>query len=78
MNCEKCAEEIHDKNIYKFNGELFCDDCFIDVVIGVPQVDISNLPPQVKAGFHNIMKRWNRDRPNRHHIIFHNFGEENK
>lgn len=68
MNCEKCGEEIHGNDMYKYNEKSFCDDCFIDVVIGVPQVDISNVPPEVQTSLNSMMKRWNRDRPNRHHI----------
>ena len=69
MKCNKCSRNIQEKDIYEFKDKQLCDDCFIDLILGVPDQDISKLPPEVQAGFHNIMKGWHRDRPNRHHYI---------
>jgi hypothetical protein len=67
MKCDKCGEAIKDDVVYEFKDRKLCDDCYIDLLIGTPDVNISKLPPEIQSGFHNIMKAWNRDRPNRHH-----------
>ena len=73
MKCEKCGEIIHEDDIYRFNDKKVCDDCYIDLVEGVPRVDISNLPDETQWRFYNIMKRWFRDRPNRHRLKMKSF-----
>jgi hypothetical protein len=70
LKCEKCGEPVQSHTVYTFKDKKVCDDCYIDLVIGVPDVDISNLPPEVQSGFHHLMKNWHRDRPNQHHIKF--------
>lgn len=70
MQCEKCTEEICTAQPYKFKGKELCGDCYLDLAIGVPPVDISGLEPEVQASFRPLMSRWFRDRPNRHHKYF--------
>jgi hypothetical protein len=70
MKCEKCGETISGNDVYKLHDKTLCDDCYIDLVEGVQKVDTSNLPSEVQWKFHNVMKRWCRDRPNRHRIKF--------
>ena len=67
MKCDKCGEAIEDNIAYEFRDKKLCDDCYIDLLIGTPDIDISKLPPDIQSSFHNIMKGWNRNRPNRHH-----------
>jgi hypothetical protein len=69
MKCEKCGEIIKDNMVYEFKDKKVCDDCYIDLLIGTPDVDISKLAPEVQAGFHRVMQSWHRDRPNRHHYL---------
>jgi hypothetical protein len=67
VKCDKCGEAIENNLPYEFRDKRLCDDCYIDLLIGTPDVDISRLPPDIQSTFHNIMKGWHRDRPNRHH-----------
>ena len=67
MKCEKCGDEIQDKVEYEFRNKKLCDDCYIDLLIGTPDVDISKLPPEIQSVLQNVMKNWHRNRPNRHH-----------
>ena len=67
MKCNKCGETIKDNVVYEFKDKKLCDDCYIDLLIGTPDVDISKLPPEIQAGFLKVMQGWHRDRPNRHH-----------
>ena len=73
MKCEKCGETINGHDVYKLHDKTLCDDCYIDLVEGVQKVDISNLPSEIQWKYHNVMKRWCRDRPNRHRIKFNSF-----
>lgn len=68
--CNKCAEPISDKGPYEFKDKKLCADCYIDLIIGVPEVDLSQLPEEVRCHFQGVRKNWNRDRPNRHQIKF--------
>jgi len=63
MKCEKCNGDIDENEVYQFKGKDLCDDCYIDLVMGVPEVDISQLPPELQSRFRDIEKNWNRDRP---------------
>ena len=63
MICEKCDVVIKEDELYQFKGKNLCDDCYIDLVMGVPQVDISQLPLELQSRFRDIEKNWNRDRP---------------
>ena len=76
MKCEKCWETISGMDVYKLHDKSLCDDCYIDLVEGVQKVDISNLPSEIQWKFHNVMKGWGRDRPNRHHVKFHSFDDK--
>jgi len=67
MKCDKCGEVIQDTVVYEFKDKKLCDDCYIDLLIGTPDVDISKLPPEIQSDFHNVIKGWHRNRPNRHH-----------
>ncbi len=67
MKCDKCGEVIQDYVFYEFKDKRVCDDCYIDLLIGNPDVDISKLPPEIQSNFFNVMKGWHRHRPNRHH-----------
>jgi hypothetical protein len=67
MNCDKCGEVIQDNVVYEFKDNKVCDDCYIDLLIGTPDVDISKLPPEIQSDFYTVMKGWHRNRPNRHH-----------
>ena len=51
MKCDKCAETIKDKFVYEFKDKRLCDDCYIDLLIGTPDVDISKLPPEIQSSF---------------------------
>ena len=63
MKCEKCNGDIDENEVYQFKEKDLCDDCYIDLVMGVPEVDISQLPPELQSRFRDIEKNWNRDRP---------------
>jgi hypothetical protein len=63
MKCEKCNMIIKENEVYRFKGKILCDDCYIDLVMGVPEVDISQLSPELQRKFKNIKKGWNRNRP---------------
>ncbi len=78
MKCEKCGDPIEMNNTYRFKGRKVCDDCYIDLVMGVPDVDITGLPLEIRCGFLLFMKNWHRDRPNRHHIRFPGSGPDKK
>jgi hypothetical protein len=67
MKCDKCLDKIQNNVVYEFKDKKLCDDCYIDLLIGTPDVDISKLPPEIQSGLQNVMKYWHRDRPNRHH-----------
>ena len=67
MRCDKCGERIEDEIGYEFKDKLVCDDCYLDLLIGTPNVDVSKLPPEVRSGLEGVMKNWHRVRPNRHH-----------
>jgi NMD protein affecting ribosome stability and mRNA decay len=69
MKCEKCGDSIEGDAPYDFKGRKVCDDCYIDLMIGVPEVDISKLPPEVQSDYQRVMRGWNRHRPNRHHFL---------
>ena len=70
LKCDKCGESIQDDMVYTFKDRKVCDDCYIDLIIGVPDVDISKLSPEIQSHLHPVMKNWHRDRPNRHHIKY--------
>jgi hypothetical protein len=70
MTCEKCTASIHGNDVYHFKGKTLCDDCYIDLVMGVPEVDISHFPPELQCRFRQIKKQWNRNRPIYHQIRF--------
>ena len=63
MKCEKCNGIIYEDEEYHFKGKNLCDDCYIDLVMGVPEVDTSRLSPELQSRFKNIKKNWNRNRP---------------
>ncbi len=63
MNCEKCTVEIHGNDIYEFKSKTLCDDCYMDLVMGVPEIDFSRLSPELQLKYKNIKKGWNRNRP---------------
>ena len=63
MQCEKCTASIHGNDVYHFKGKTLCDDCYIDLVMGVPEIDLSRFPPELQWRFRNIKKNWNRNRP---------------
>ena len=50
MNCEKCGAVIPDNGVYEFKNKKLCDDCYIDLTIGVPDVHIAVLSPEVQSG----------------------------
>ena len=76
MKCDKCSADIDENEIYQFKGKRLCDDCYIDLVMGVPEVDISQLPPEIQPRFRDIEKNWNRDRPIYCQIRFKEKNEE--
>ena len=67
MNCDKCGEALDEINIYRFRDKQLCDDCYIDMMVGTPDIDFSKLPPEVQSRLRNIKRGWNRNRPNKHH-----------
>ena len=69
MKCEKCGEAVPGNAVYEFRDKKLCDDCYIDLIIGTPDVDIKKLPQEVQTQFHKVMKGWHRRRPNRHHYL---------
>ena len=69
MKCDKCDKSIKDNNIYEFKDKKLCDDCYIDLLIGTADVDISRLPAEIQSGFLKVTQGWHRDRPNRHHYL---------
>jgi hypothetical protein len=42
MKCDKCAETIKDDVVYEFKDKNPSEDCYIDLLIGTPDVDICN------------------------------------
>jgi len=70
MKCDKCGENLQDNNTYEFKGKKLCADCYIDLIIGVPDVDFSKLPPETRCQFNKVRKSWHRDRPNRHWVKY--------
>ncbi|MDY6881853.1 MAG: hypothetical protein V2J25_06235 [Desulfatiglans sp.] len=70
MKCEKCGGRLKGDMAYTFKDRKVCDDCYIDLIIGVPDVDISKLSPEIQSHLYPLMKNWHRDRPNRHHVKF--------
>jgi len=76
MQCEKCGDRIEVDMVYTYKDKRVCDDCYIDLMIGVPDVDISKLSPEIRCGFQEVMKRWHRVRPNRHHFRYPQSGTE--
>lgn len=69
MRCHKCDRAVPTGEVYEFKDKKLCDDCYIDLLIGVPDLDVSKLPEEVQARFHRVLKAWHRDRPNRHHHL---------
>ena len=63
MECEKCTEKIQGNDVYQFKGKNLCDDCYMDLVMGIERPDISSLHPQMQCRFRNMMNNWNRNRP---------------
>ena len=60
MKCGKCGETIADNIVYEFKDKEVCDDCYIDLLIGTPDVDISKLPAEIQSDLHRVMKNWHR------------------
>lgn len=69
MKCQKCGDILTDNDVYEFMDEKVCDDCYIDLMIGVPEIDFSALPPEFQPQAQRLKKGWNRHRPNRHHYL---------
>ena len=63
MECEKCADEIQGNDVYEFKGKSLCDDCYMDLVMGIECPDISSFHPQQQYRFRNMINNWNRNRP---------------
>ncbi len=69
LKCDKCGNFIQENELYEFMKKKVCSDCYIDLMVGVPDVDISKLPPEIQPLFTKVKKGWHRDRPNRHHYL---------
>ncbi len=69
MKCQKCGDTLRDNVIYRFMDKSVCDDCYIDLMIGVPEIDFSRLPSEFQSAASRFRKSWNRDRPTRHHFL---------
>ncbi len=63
MRCEKCTDIIKENEVYHFRGKVLCDDCYIDLVMGVAEPDFTRFSPELQSKFRNIRKGWNRNRP---------------
>ncbi|MEJ2315113.1 MAG: hypothetical protein P8Y85_10225 [Nitrospirota bacterium] len=69
MKCQKCGDVLADNAEYEFMEKKVCDDCYIDLMMGVPEVDFAALPSEFQPAAQRFKKAWNRDRPNRHHYL---------
>ncbi|MCB2181076.1 MAG: hypothetical protein KQH63_03500 [Desulfobulbaceae bacterium] len=69
MNCRKCGDHVAEGSTYEFKGMMLCDDCYIDLMLGTPDITLSKLPQEIQCQFQHVLKGWHRHRPNRHHYL---------